>query len=134
MNGGSTSNRTSPHRQLPRMILLIHDSHRSTINPQLLNNSAAASRPETRSTFYVFTKESEDVVLPLGNCKIQKIMPVLRCSANGRIDFQDVRFAQTAKLVGQFSTRRCAVIVCRLNQHRGNCCPIHRRSKPLAQF
>src|SRR5215510_1199907 len=26
MNGGSTSNRTPPHRQLPRMILLIHDS------------------------------------------------------------------------------------------------------------
>jgi hypothetical protein len=26
MNGGSTSNRTPPHRQLPRMLLLIHDS------------------------------------------------------------------------------------------------------------
>src|SRR5215471_5222325 len=37
MNGGSTSNRTPPHRQLPRMILLIHES---TLKPQLLNNSA----------------------------------------------------------------------------------------------
>src|SRR5215472_1331152 len=34
MNGGSTSNRTPAHRQLPRMILLIHES---TLTPQLLN-------------------------------------------------------------------------------------------------
>src|SRR5215472_10125611 len=38
MNGGSTSNRTPPHRQLPRMILLIHES---TLNPQLLKTSTA---------------------------------------------------------------------------------------------
>src|SRR5215468_3320533 len=36
MNGGSTSNRTPPHRQLPRMLLLIRDSHQSTINSQLV--------------------------------------------------------------------------------------------------
>src|SRR5580765_798233 len=36
MNGGSTSNRTRPHRQLPRMLLLIHDSHQSIINSQLV--------------------------------------------------------------------------------------------------
>src|SRR4029077_5166239 len=36
MNGGSTSNRTPPHKQLPRMLLLIHDSHQSTINSQLV--------------------------------------------------------------------------------------------------
>src|SRR5882724_11984355 len=41
MNGGSTSNRTPPHRQLPRMLLLIHDS---TLNPQLLNNSTFAAK------------------------------------------------------------------------------------------
>src|SRR4029434_7016692 len=35
MNGGSTSKRTPPHRQLPRMLLLIHDSHQSTLNSQL---------------------------------------------------------------------------------------------------
>src|SRR6266496_3155686 len=35
MNGGSTSNRTPPHRQLPRMISIIHDSQQSTINSQL---------------------------------------------------------------------------------------------------
>src|SRR4029077_10857271 len=35
MNGGSTSNRTPPHRQLPRMLLLIHDSHQAIINSQL---------------------------------------------------------------------------------------------------
>src|SRR5438445_637767 len=38
MNGGSISNRTPSHRQLPRMILLIHDSHQSTINSQPLGN------------------------------------------------------------------------------------------------
>src|SRR5215510_1723284 len=37
MNGGSTSNLTPPHKQLPRMILLIHES---TLNARLLNNSA----------------------------------------------------------------------------------------------
>src|SRR5437868_1774269 len=37
MNGGSTSNRTPPHRQLPRMALLIHDSLQSTLNYQLLS-------------------------------------------------------------------------------------------------
>src|SRR6516162_7949636 len=99
MNGGSTSKRTPPHRQLPRMFLLIHDSQRLTINPQVLNKSALGSRAETRSMFYVFVKECEDVVFPLGNSKIPKIVPVVRCSANGRIDFQDVWFVQTAKFV-----------------------------------
>src|SRR5437764_15133618 len=36
MNGGSTSKRTPPQRQLPRMILLIHDSQQSPINSQLV--------------------------------------------------------------------------------------------------
>src|SRR4029434_7315995 len=37
MNGKSTSNRTPPHRQLPRMLLLIHES---TLDTRLLNNLA----------------------------------------------------------------------------------------------
>src|SRR5882724_2591323 len=50
MNGGSTSNRTRPHRQLPRMLLLIHDSHQATINSQLVevadrNTALAPSSP-----------------------------------------------------------------------------------------
>src|SRR5215472_2564582 len=76
----------------------------STINPQVLNKSALGLCSETRSTFYVFVKECEDVMFPLGNRKVQKIVPVVRCSANGRIDFQDVWFVQTPKFVSQFLT------------------------------
>src|SRR4030095_15247411 len=45
MNGGSTSKRTPPHRQLPRMLLLIHNS---TLNPQFLNNSQTPSFSTTQ--------------------------------------------------------------------------------------
>src|SRR6476620_3253824 len=128
MNGGSTSNRTPPHRQLPRMILLIHES---TLNAQLLNNSALS---EPRSMFYVFVKEFEDIVLPLRNPKIEKIVSVVRCLTKGWIDFQSVRFVQTAKFVGQLLTGRYAVIVCCLNQHNRSRCLSHRSSKSLAQF
>jgi hypothetical protein len=55
---------------------------------------------ETRSRFYVFVKEFEDVVLPLRNAKIKKVVPLVWCAANGRIDFQRARFVQTAKFVG----------------------------------
>ncbi|HEY6152974.1 MAG TPA: hypothetical protein VIW07_04470 [Candidatus Udaeobacter sp.] len=79
------------------MILLIHES---TLTPQLLNNSGPSPIMETRSRFYVFVKEFEDVVLPLRNAKIKKVVPLVWCAANGRIDFQRARFVQTAKFVG----------------------------------
>src|SRR4029077_5387107 len=41
MNGGSTSNRTPPQRQLPRMLLLIHDS---TLNPSTSQQLSHALR------------------------------------------------------------------------------------------
>ena len=82
------------------MLLLIHDS---TLNPQLLNNSTMSLRmAETRSMFYVFVKESEDIVLPLRNRKIKKVVSVVRCSTDRRIDFHQMRFVQTFELIGQF--------------------------------
>src|SRR4029077_16031983 len=93
-----------------------------------------ASHAETRSAFYVFIKESEHIGLPLRDRKIKKVVSVLRCSTNRRIDFQDVRFAQTAKFVGQLLTGRSAVIVCRLNQHDRSRCLFRRNSEPFAQF
>src|SRR5260370_16142492 len=98
MNGGSTSNRTPPHRQLPRMLLLIHDS---TLNPQLLNNSATRFGAETRSTFYVFIKESEHIGLPLRDRKIKEVVSVLRGSTDRRINFHKMRFVQAFQLIVQ---------------------------------
>src|SRR5690349_19299698 len=40
MNGGSTSNRTPPHRQLPRTLLLIRDFQQSALNYQLWATTA----------------------------------------------------------------------------------------------
>src|SRR5215475_3962121 len=88
----------------------------------------------TRSTFDVFVKEPEDVVLPSRNPKIEKIVSVVRCFTDRRINFQQMRLVPTLQLIGQCVTWRSAVIVCGLNQHDRCRCFFCRRSQPLAQF
>src|SRR5215471_19357855 len=95
---------------------------------------SAASWVETRSMFQIFVKESEDVALPLRNPKIEKIVSVVRCFTNRRINFQQMRLVPTLKLIGQCVTWRSAVIVCGLNQHDRCRCFFCRSSQPLAQF
>src|SRR5215831_16465229 len=84
--------------------------------------------------FYVFVEESEDVVLPLRNPKIEKIVSVVQCFTDQRINFQQMRLVPTLQLIGQCVTWRSAVIVCGLNQHDRCRCFFRRSSQPLAQF
>src|SRR5882724_3563216 len=85
--------------------------------PQLLNNSAMRFGAETRSTFYVFVKESKHIGLPLRDRKVKEVVSVLRSFTDGRINFQQVRLVQTFQLTGQSIPRCSAVIVGGRNQH-----------------
>src|ERR1051326_8055268 len=105
MNGGSTSNRTPPQRQLPRMLLLIHES---TLNPQLLNNSARRFACSNAINALRVRQEIRRRRAPIEEFQDKENCARRLMFDQRWIDFQDVRFVQTAKFAGQLLTRRCA--------------------------
>src|SRR6266702_196094 len=101
MNGGLISNRTPPHRQLPRIILLIHDSQLSAIAPQLLSPPVAtchAVRERLKMRVELSAIEREVIMLNAVYALIDDMVNFVMISISGTDPDSQVKFESQTHL------------------------------------
>src|SRR5262249_9135573 len=69
--------------------------------------------------FDIFIKELEHVLFPYWDRDVDRVVAIICCLANRRVNLQHVRLVQPSKLVCQAPARSCTVMVATLNEHAG---------------
>ena len=82
----------------------------------------------------MLTEESEDVVLPLIKCRVDKVVPIPRCFTDWWIDLQKMRLGKACKLVSHGVARHHRVVVRGVKEHERNGCLAYRTQHALAYF
>src|SRR5262249_2127583 len=84
--------------------------------------------------FDIFIKELEHVLFPYWDRDVDRVVAIICCLANRRVNLQHVRLVQPFKLVCQGTARSCTVIVASLNEHDGLRRAAYGCEQPLADF
>src|ERR1700750_1546805 len=82
----------------------------------------------------VFIEEIEDIIFPLIDSRIDKIVSIIRCLPHWPINFQGMYSGQLLELLGHDLAGNSRVVVCCIDKHDGAICLAQCNQEALSDF